>query len=97
MIKTPLGILCLLLTVSTVHSQQITQTILGTVVEATTEMPVAGASVVILDSSPLNGTTSNEQGTFRLEKVPVDRHTLQVSFIGYKTVTIPAIELVSGG
>ncbi|MBN2812595.1 MAG: TonB-dependent receptor [Bacteroidales bacterium] len=78
------------------RAQQITQTIRGTVVELHTETPVIGASVVIVNSKPLTGTTSNEKGEFRLEKVPVGRHTLQISFIGYKTVTLPALELISG-
>jgi hypothetical protein len=90
------GIFCLLLIMLNARAQTITQTIRGTVVEATTETPVAGASVVIVDSKPLTGTTSNEKGQFRLEKVPVGRLSLQVSFIGYKTVTLSAIELISG-
>jgi hypothetical protein len=65
------GIICLLTFMLNTRAQTITQTIRGTVVEATTETPVAGASVVIVDSKPLTGTTSNEKGQFRLEKVPI--------------------------
>jgi hypothetical protein len=77
-------------------AQQITQTIRGTVVELNTEIPVIGASVVLLNTDPLVGTISNANGEFRLEKVPVGRHSLQISFVGYKTATIPALDLVSG-
>jgi|WetSurSiteA1Bulk_404760.scaffolds.fasta_scaffold01614_2 hypothetical protein len=77
-------------------SQSITQTIRGTVVELDTEIPVAGASVVLVNSDPLTGTVSDTRGEFRLEHVPVGRHTLQISFIGFKTVTLPALDLVSG-
>ncbi len=95
--RTSLIAVILLLSVFAVaKSQNITQTIRGTIVEANTEIPVIGASVIIVGTNPLVGTTSNEKGNFRLEKIPVGRHTLQVSFIGYKTITLPAIELVSG-
>jgi hypothetical protein len=77
-------------------AQQITQTIRGTIVEMESETPVIGASVVLPDTRPLTGTVSNTHGDFRLENIPVGRHTLQVSFIGYKTVTLPALDLVSG-
>lgn len=77
-------------------AQTITQTIRGTIVESNSEVPVIGASIVLADSDPLIGTTSNELGNFRLEKIPVGRHTIKISFIGFKTVTIPAIDLVSG-
>jgi hypothetical protein len=91
-----LGIICLIVIFYPSDAQKITQTIRGTVVEAATDAPVAGASVVLTDTDPLTGTITNEKGIFRLENVPVGRHTLQVSFIGFKSVTIPALELVSG-
>ncbi|HEX2395507.1 MAG TPA: carboxypeptidase-like regulatory domain-containing protein, partial [Bacteroidales bacterium] len=94
--KSIITLLFLIIFIVQSNAQTITQTIRGTIVETNSEEPVIGASVVVLNSNPLMGTTSNEKGNFRLEKIPVGRHTLQISFIGFKTVTIPAIELVSG-
>ncbi|MBN1143987.1 MAG: TonB-dependent receptor [Bacteroidales bacterium] len=91
-----LSIAFLLYTSLFVDAQSITQTIRGTVLEMNTEIPVVGASVVLLNSKPLTGAISNEKGEFRLEKIPVGRHTLQISFIGFKTVTLPALDLMSG-
>lgn len=79
-----------------VLGQQITQTIRGTIVEANTEIPVTGATVMLVNSDPVVGTTSDANGAFRLEKIPVGRHTIQVKFIGFKTVTLAALDLVSG-
>jgi hypothetical protein len=79
-----------------VIGQQITQTIRGTIVEANTEFPVAGATIFLLNTEPVIGTISDENGIFRLEKIPVGRHSLQIKFIGYKTVTLPALDLISG-
>lgn len=76
--------------------QSITQTVRGTVREMNTEMPVAGATVILSDMDPIMGVFSDKNGEFRFEDVPVGRHDLQVSFVGYKTVKLSALELVSG-
>ena len=91
-------LLCILLlqAICFAFSQQITQTIRGTIVELNSEIPVAGASVVLLDTEPLIGVVSDSEGEFRLENIPVGRHTLQISFVGYKTVNLPALDLISG-
>ncbi len=91
-----LFLLLVCISIPLVHGQQITQTIRGTVVEANSELPVTGASVVLVNAKPVTGVITNEKGEFRLEKVPVGRHTLQISFMGFKTVTLPALDLVSG-
>jgi hypothetical protein len=94
--NTRLIILILTLSASIADAQQFTQTIRGTVVEMNTEIPVIGASILLLNTNPRVGTTSDANGEFRLEKVPVGRHSLQISFVGYKTVTLPSLDLVSG-
>ncbi len=59
------------------------QVIRGKVVNKLTQMPLPGASVVLLDSNPLVATSTNEEGEFRIENVPLGRQTVVVSFIGY--------------
>jgi hypothetical protein len=51
---------------------------------------------VIKDSAILSGTTTDAQGKFRLEKIPVGRVDVTVSFVGYKKVFIPNVLLSSG-
>lgn len=70
------------------YSQSFTQTIRGTVIDKDSRLSLPGANVVLLNSTPPQGAITDNNGAFRLEKVPVGRQGIQVSFIGYKTVTI---------
>lgn len=83
---------CLLLNSSSFA--QITQTIRGRVFDAETQKPLLEAAVV-LDAENLK-TSTNTEGVFRLEKVPVGRHILRVSFVGFETLVVPDILLESG-
>ena len=63
-------------------SQNITQTIKGKVIEKDSHYPLIGATVILLsDSSKLNGTTTDVEGNFRIERVPVGRHKFKVTFV----------------
>lgn len=90
---TPFRLLIVLVFLSTsVQLQaQLTQTIRGTVVDQITQSPLPGASVVLINSQPLEGTTTDVDGNFRLPQVPVGVQALRISFIGYKDITIPGI------
>jgi hypothetical protein len=76
-------------------AQNLTQTIRGTVIDKETRSPLPGANVVILNSDPFQGTTTSEDGRFRLEKVKVGRQSIKVSFIGYEDYMINELEVVS--
>jgi hypothetical protein len=67
---------------------QVTQTIKGKIMDSESQVSLPGATVVILNSNPLNGATTNIEGEFRIENVPVGRHDLQVSFLGYDPVVL---------
>ncbi len=73
------------------YSQEITQTIKGKILDSESLQPLPGATIVILGTEPLKGCTSNSEGMFYLENVPVGRQTIRVNFIGYEPVTIPDI------
>lgn len=66
-------------------SQQPTQNIRGQVVDKATNNSLPGANVVVVDSDPLIGTTTDANGYFTLEEVPAGRVSLKVSFLGYDT------------
>lgn len=76
--------------------QEITQTIRGTVYDSETRQPLSGASVYLKDTNPAIGTTTNENGSFRLENVPVGRYILKASFIGYEAFIIPDLLVQAG-
>lgn len=81
---------------SVIFSQEITQTIRGTVIDKYSQTSIPGASVIVLGTDPIIGTSTDVNGEFVLEKVPIGRQSVQVSFMGYKTNTIGNLNLSSG-
>ncbi len=77
-------------------SQNLFQTIRGTIIDQTSESIIPGASVIVLKSSPLIGTTSDIDGHFRLNQVPIGRVDLKISLIGYNDLILPNV-LVGAG
>ncbi len=77
-------------------AQIITQDIRGRIIDAVSEAPVAFATIALPTCDPPRGTISDEDGYFRIDKVPVGRHNLQVSCVSYETRVIPEILVTSG-
>lgn len=86
----------LMLLNNAIQAQTITQTVRGTVIDEDGKFPLIGANVIIQGTNPLRGTSTNENGEFRLENVPVGRIDLQIRYLGYEEKNIPNI-LVSSG
>jgi hypothetical protein len=74
--------------------QRPVQTVKGTVTERSIRTPLAGATVEIIGVG--KKTVTDAAGGFRLGQVPVGRHTLQVTFKGFRTVTLPNLAVESG-
>lgn len=77
-------------------SQNLTQTVRGTVVDTDSKLPLIGVSVTIPGNHPLVGTATDKNGEFRLNNIPIGRITLQVSHLGYESKTITNIVVNSG-
>ena len=86
----------LVLTVGGLFAQTPTQTLRGKISDQVTQAPMMGASVIILGSEPLLGTTTDLDGEFAITKVPVGTYSLKISFIGYRDLILPAVILNSG-
>ncbi|MEP4135157.1 MAG: TonB-dependent receptor, partial [Cyclobacteriaceae bacterium] len=67
------------------------QTIRGQVIDEESKLPLIGVTVMIEGSSPPIGAITNVDGNFRIEKVPVGRVNLKLSYIGYEQKIIPNI------
>ena len=80
----------------TSHAQTLTQTIRGTVVDKVSKTTLPGASIMLVNSNPLIGTTTDPDGNFKLNLIPIGTHALHISFVGYKEITIPNIIVNSG-
>tara|TARA_R100001143_G_scaffold63568_1_gene72036 strand:- start:5680 stop:8148 length:2469 start_codon:yes stop_codon:yes gene_type:complete len=61
------------------------QTITGQVIDASTQEPLEGATII--ESETSNGTATDPDGTFSLQLIS-DRNEITISFVGYKTERI---------
>ncbi|MFO7574299.1 MAG: carboxypeptidase-like regulatory domain-containing protein, partial [Bacteroidales bacterium] len=86
----------LILNHSEAAGQQPAQTVRGRVVDAYTELPMPGVTLVITGSDPLIGTGTDVDGNFRFRNLPVGRIDIRASFIGYKTAEVNNLLLTSG-
>ncbi len=65
-------------------SQQLTQTIRGTVLDKQTQSPLPGAIISVLNSDPLKAATTDGDGKFRIDNVNIGRCQLKTTYISYK-------------
>jgi hypothetical protein len=66
------------------YTQTITQTIKGLVVDKQSQTPIPGAIIQVVNSNPLLGTSTNEQGEFKITNVPIGRLQIKIQVISYK-------------
>lgn len=86
----------ILLSLPHLHSQQISGTVQGQVIDAASENPLPYATVRILLSDREIGTKTDESGEFRLEGIPVGRQKISVEFEGYTPYQNEEILVTSG-
>lgn len=88
-------ILVFALTALQADAQQLFQNIRGQVFDVDSQMPLIGAEIIILNTNPLVGTTTDINGTFILSKVPIGRINIIVSYLGYESQLLENIVLNS--
>ena len=84
-------ILAILASLTGMKAGTFTQTIRGSVIDNESRCPLPGANVILAESYPVIGTITDPYGCFTLKNIPVGRHTLQVSYIGYENSLVPDI------
>lgn len=89
-------IIATLFLVDTMIAQQLTQTIKGTILDADSEMPLIEANVEVIGLDQRLGTSTDLDGRYRIDGVPVGRQTIRVSYLGYNSVTLPNVVINSG-
>lgn len=77
-------------------STAIGQTIKGRVLDADSKYPITGAIVQVLGITPSLVAQTDEGGYFRLSKVPLGRHNLKVSLMGYSEFVMPNVLVTAG-
>lgn len=95
MVKTIIPVLLLGLLCTSLNAQDARQKIIGNIIDELTQEPLAFATVSVQGSDPLIGTTTDIDGKFLLEDVPLGRFTLEVSYIGYETLLVPEVLVTS--
>ena len=71
------------------------QTIRGNVLDKSVKNPLPGANIELV-SKLTASAVADATGNFVLEKVPVGRHTLRITYIGYKPIVLQNILIESG-
>ncbi len=85
---TPLKFLVLFSLAGMAFSQEHRGAVTGRIMDAATQKPVEYANVILFsqkDSALVTGTTSRENGSFRIDKIPAGDYYVNIQFIGYQT------------
>lgn len=73
------------------------QTIRGVVIDAVSNAPIVGATVAVVDSGrKVQGAIVQKGGVFKIKNVPVGRHTLRVTAVGYEPWTNDNVLVTAG-
>ncbi len=75
---------------------QLTQNVKGTIVDKASNTPLIGATVELISETNSVGTTTDIDGYFRLENIPVGRHTFRLSYLGYYPIVLSDMEVNAG-
>lgn len=94
-LKKLLFIFLLFISILRGSAQTYTQTIRGKVIDADSKSEIIGANVLLVGDS-LNGSVTDVNGNFRLEKVAVGRRGIRVTSIGYNPAMLNNIIVTSG-
>ncbi len=96
--KKPIIIICYALTLNFVFAESNPpfQTIKGRVTDKNTKIGLSFINIVLLDSEPLKGTSTNDNGYFRLENVEIGRISVKASCVGYLDVVLNNLNLQAG-
>lgn len=75
-------------------AQKNTQNIRGVVTDKLSQATLVGASIEI--SSLQKGATTDSLGKYTMTNILPDRYEMKISYLGYKTITIPNVVVTSG-
>ncbi len=88
-------ILALLFSLDSINAQN-TQIIRGVIFDKQSQFNLPGANVLILNSEPIMGATSDANGKFKINNVLPGRYDLKITFMGYKEVILSSIVVTTG-
>jgi len=84
-----------ILSVPALQAQNGLQTVKGQILDEQSELPLIGATVQLVSDLSI-GSTTDVDGYFEVQSVPVGRQAFQVNYLGYESLTIPNVEVTAG-
>jgi hypothetical protein len=88
--------LFLLFTAGFTSAQEGTQVVRGTILDNVSESPIPGAKVVILNTNPILRTLTDSEGYFKISNVPIGRHDIVVTYMGYDNAVLKGVVVDAG-
>ncbi|MFB1003685.1 MAG: carboxypeptidase regulatory-like domain-containing protein [Bacteroidia bacterium] len=76
-------------------SQNLSQTIRGTVVDEDTQAPLIGVLVEAYQDSTKTGAITDVEGKFKFAEMPIGRYTINFSYLGYESTGVSQLDVTS--
>jgi hypothetical protein len=73
-----------------------TQTVKGRILDQESKQPIIGATVTIINGTEIKGAVTDAEGYFKIERVPLGRKTIKVTYMGYETIQLPDVMVTAG-
>ena len=87
--KRIIAVLSAVLALAQVQAQEVTQTVRGRIIDQDSRTTLIGANVLVIGSDPILGSSTDMDGSFRIENVPVGRANLKITYLGYEEKSSP--------
>lgn len=91
-----MGVLCLLFTHFSLYAQSLHNSVRGKVMDQDAKIPLVGANVIIIAGEKEKGASTDGNGEFAIDEVPIGRINILLSYLGYEEVFIGDVLLNSG-
>jgi len=72
------------------------QSVKGLIIDQQSEMPLIGATILIITDESGLGSTTNVDGEFQIASVPLGRQSFEVSYLGYESLVVPNVDVTAG-
>ena len=90
-----LSLLMILINLNLSAQDSITQTVRGSIVDKDAHFPLIGVNITTYVGEDLKGSTSDMNGEFRIERLPIGKYQIKVSYLGYEEQVLNNIVLSS--
>ena len=81
---------------SSFYAQNGVQSVKGQILDQQSEMPLIGATIKLISESSTTGTSTDVDGFFVLEGIPLGRQAFEVEYLGYEMLIIPNVQISAG-